>query len=240
MKQRIICKALAVAVIILFLVVGIQPGIAVQPETYMDVEPKDYLFQTIIYIANDPDVKELFEQYKPEMFKFDIDRSVYRQILLRNPRLMFNTLFTKPSLSVEYLNKCYNNGIRITNILGEDKVIETIENFEFTDTKLFDELNSIISKDEELSKRLSTLTEMNNYIKTDLDYPIICGILFLLTIGFAIPAVVLLIPFLMYNEEEIIFPVVFYFLCLLSAIFGPPFVVFGLIYIYGCTDFPPY
>ena len=37
MKQRIICKTLAVAVIILFLGVGVQPAIAVTPET-TDIE----------------------------------------------------------------------------------------------------------------------------------------------------------------------------------------------------------
>jgi len=183
MKQRIICKTLAVAVILLFLGLAIQPSVAVQPDTEIEVEPKDYLFQTIIDIANNPDVKELLEQYNNDFFKVDIDRSVYHKILVRNPRLLFNTLFTKPSMSVEYLNKCYNNGIGITNTLGEDKVIETIENVEVTDTKLFDEFKNIITKDEELSNRLETLKEMNSDLKSVSpfeDHPIICSILFLI------------------------------------------------------------
>ena len=118
-----------------------------------------------------------------DLFRVDIDRSNYRKILLRNPRLMFNTLFTKPSMSIEYLNKCYNQGIEVTNIIGEDKVIETIENIEVTDIKLFDELDDIIFKDEELSIRLTTIKELNEGFNPDLsfwDYPNLCVVLFVI------------------------------------------------------------
>ena len=182
MKQRIICKGLAVAAIVLFLGLAVQPSIAVQSETEIEIEPKDYLFQTIIDIANNPDVKELIEQYDNDLFKVNIDRSVYRKLMLRNPRLLFNTLFTKPSISVEYLNKCYNNGVEITNILGEDKVSEIMENVEVTDRKLFDEFKNIITKDEELSNRLEILKEMNKEQYINSEYQIICSVAMLLVI----------------------------------------------------------
>jgi len=177
MIKGILGKGLPVAVIILFLGLAIQPSVAVQPEQEIDVEPKDYLFQTIIDIANNPELKELLEQHKYDFFKVDIDRSVYRKLLIRNPRMFFNTLFTKPSLSIDYLNKCYNKGIEITNILGEDKVIEMIESIEVTDTRVFDELNNIISKDEELYNRLATLKEMNKELNSVVplrNFTIIC------------------------------------------------------------------
>jgi len=183
MKNRLICKALAVAVILLFIGLAIQPSVAVQPETEMDIEPKDYLFQTIIDIANNPEVKNLLGKYSNDLFKVDIDRSVYRKLFLRNQRLFRSLILTKPSLSVEYLDKCYNNGVEITDILGEDKVLEIIENVEVTDTKLFDEFKNIITKDEELSNRLETLKEMNSDLKSVSpfeDHPIICSILFLI------------------------------------------------------------
>jgi len=188
MNQRIICKTLAVAVIILFIGLAIQPSIAVQTETEIDIEPKDYLFQTIIDIANNPEVKNLLEKYGNDLFKVDIDRNVYRKLFLRNPRLMFNTLFTKPSMTIEYLDRCYNKGIEITNIIGEDKVIEIIKNAEVTDTKLFNEINDIITNDEELSSRIETLKEMNTESNSILGYPypIICSILGLLAIPFFI------------------------------------------------------
>lgn len=181
-------KIIVFCVIALFVCVGFQSAFATEPITSTDIikeeeiEPEDYLFQTIIDILNNPEVKNLLEQYKFDFFKVDIDRNVYRKLLIRDPRLMFNTLFTKSSLSVEYLDKCYNNGIEITNILGEDKVLEIIENVEITDTKLFDEINDIILKDEELSNRLVILNEMNKDIDPDTpwEYPVICAILLLI------------------------------------------------------------
>ena len=186
MKQRTICKALTVAVILLFLGLAIQPSVAVKTETELDIEPKDYLFQTIIDIANNPEVKELLEQYGNDLFKLDIDRSVYRKLLLRNPRLIFNTIITKPSMSIEYLTNCYNNGIEITDILGEDKVLEIIESVEVTNTKFYEKLNNIITNDDEISNQLARLTNINNALITKNDYkdnPLFCAILKILFLG---------------------------------------------------------
>ena len=188
-KMRdLLSKTLVVGVIGLFIGVGIQPALAiVQPELEVDVGPKDYLFQTFINIANNPDVKKLLEQYKYDLFKVDIDRSIYLKILFKNPRLMFNMLFTKPSMSIEYLNKCYNNGIEITNILGEEIVLETIENVEITDTKLYDELNNIISQKEEISSGLETLKEINKELNPVTPFEdIICPIAYSLFLLFCI------------------------------------------------------
>ena len=192
MKQRIISKGLAVAVILLFLGLAIQPSIAVQPETEIEVEPKDYLFQTIIDIANNPEVKKLFKQYKYDLFEVDIDKGVYRKLLSRNPRLLFDTLFTKPSITSEYLDKCYNNGVEITNIIDEDKVLEIMENVEITDTKLFDGLNDILNN-KDLAERLETIKKINKETNSNTpiwdNYPIICSIMFLILIIFFIPLV---------------------------------------------------
>ena len=173
---------------ILFLGVGIQPAIAtVEPkEDIKDVEPKDYLFQTIIDIANNPDVKELFEQYEYDLLKVDKARSIYRKILFRNPRLFFNTLLTKPSITYDYLDKSYNKGIEITNIIGNDIVLEMIESIGVTDIEIFDKLNKIIMNDEELSDRISILKEINKELNPDdtsledFPYPIICSILMII------------------------------------------------------------
>jgi hypothetical protein len=244
MKQRIIGKGLVVAVILLFLGLSIQPSVAVQTETDIEIEPKDYLFQTIIDIANNQDVIELLKQYKYDLFSVDIDRSVYRKLFFRNPRLLFNTLFTKPSLSVEYLDKCYNNGIEITDILGEDKTLETIENVEVTDTKLFDELNNIISKDEELSGRLEILKEINNELTFDppLQDTIICKIGILIVV-YEFMRLWLLSKIVNYLKEifnEI--PIVIELLFKIPMFFrGSIFVVTGVIIgLLGCFGFPPY
>jgi len=175
-------KTFVVGVIVLFVGVGIQPAFATaQQEVEVDIEPKDYLFQTIIDIPNNQDIKNLIEQYKYDLFKVDIDRNFYRKLFLRNPRLYHSIIFSKSSLTSEYLDKCYKNGIKITNLLGEDKVLENIEKIEITDTSIFDEFNNIINRDEKLSNRLKTLKEMNteknSYMPSWENYPIICSIM---------------------------------------------------------------
>jgi len=240
MKQRIICKALAVAVIILFLGLAIQPSVAtVQPETEIDIEPKEYLFQTIIEIANNPDVNSLLEQHRNDLFKVDIDRSIYRKLFLRNPRLLLNMLFTKPSITCEYLDKCYNNGIEITNIIGEDKALELIESIKVTDIEVFDELNEIVLNNEELSDRLVVLEEMNKGYVSDLtwEFPVICNIL-------AIILVVLFIPVLFClslmekvhgDLKSIINSIMMTYL---FVVFGIPFLLyFG---VFKCDEFLPW
>ena len=218
-------KLLAFGVIVLFIGMGVQPAIATieQEEIISDVEPKNYLFQTIIDIASNPEIKELLEKYNPDLFKVDIDRGIYRKLFLRSPRLMCNTLFTKPSISVEYLDKCYNQGIEITDIIGEDKTLEILENVEVTDIKLFDELNNIISNDEELLSRIETLKEMNNEMNPILGYSIICSILEFL----AMPWIFLLD--LVYYLQDFIF--ISLFLTFIVAFIG--FIPIGVIVVFA-------
>jgi hypothetical protein len=188
MNQRIILKTLVVAVIILFIGVGIQPAIAiVEPkEEIIDVEPKDYMFQTIIDIANNPEVKNLLEQYDNDLFKVDIDRSVCRKILLRNPRLFRSLMFLKPSVSFENLEYIYNLGLEIIDTIGEDKAIEIFESIEYNDIELFYESNKIISNDAELSNRLETMNEINSKYDRFWTFPIFCLILVTINIPIVI------------------------------------------------------
>ena len=142
----------------------------------VDIEPKDYLFQSIIDIVNNPDVKSIFGQYNNDLFKFDIDRNVYRRILYRNPRLIFSLLSTKPFINYELLDKCYNQGFEITNILGEDKTIEILESLEINNLEMFEKLNNKITKYIDLPNKIKNLIKMNE------DNVIICSILFLIFI----------------------------------------------------------
>jgi len=205
----------------------------------IDIEPKDYLFQTIVDIANNPDVKELFEQYDNDLFSVDVDKSVYRKLFLRNPRQMINTLFTKPSMSIEYLDKCYNNGIEITNVLGEDKVLEIIENVEVTDTKLFDELNNIISKDVELLGKIETLKGMNKEVEESPpleNYPKLCAILMGIAMAFLFPCGWCYIFYQIFYENQVLRLIFSSFGMFTGAMF------FTLAYIFGglCYGFPPH
>jgi len=174
-------KGLIVSVLLLFIGMSVQPAIAtVEPEEeIIDVNSKNYLFQTIINIANNPDIKNLLEQYIYDLLRIDIDRSVYRKLLLRNPRLITSFICSKPRLTCEFLDKCCNMGIEITKIIGENKVLEIIESYELIDKELYYELNNIILEDEELPNRLSTLKKMNkelNPVTPFMNHPIQCFI----------------------------------------------------------------
>lgn len=186
-KLIMLYKTLVVGVVILFISIAVQPSIAtIQPEKKINLEPKDYLFQTIINIANNPDVKSLLEQYNHEILTSDYDyKGVFSQLLFKKPRLLFSMLFTKPSITYDYLEKSYNKGIKITNILGEDKVFEVLESVEISNPKVFDELNNIILNDEELSSRIATLKEMNKEFDPVAPLeanPVVCGTLALILI----------------------------------------------------------
>lgn len=188
MKQRMLSKGLTVAVIILFLGLVIQPSVAVQPETEIEVEPKDYLFQTIINIANNSDVKNLLEKYKFDFLKVDIDRSIYRKILFNNSRLLHSLLFTKPAVTHNNLNWLYNQGIKIIDIIGEDKALELIEKVKIKDKSVFEELNCIIENDVELSENIGYLAKLNNDLEAtgifSKIHDTVCGILLGISMAF--------------------------------------------------------
>jgi len=186
-KPILLYKTLVVGVIVLLISVAVQPSIAtIQPKEEKNIEPKEFLFQTIINLENNPDVQSLLEQYNNKILISDYDyKSVLSQLLFKKPRLLFSMIFTKPSVTYDYLEKSYNKGIKITNILGEDKALEVLESVEISNPKVFDELNNIILNNEELSSRIATLKEMNKEFNpiAPLDAnPIVCGTLALILI----------------------------------------------------------
>jgi len=237
---------LVVGITILFLGLAVQPSIAtLQPEVKTDVETKNYLFQTIIDITNNPEVKNLFEQYKYDLFKVDIDRSVYRKIFFRNPRVLFQLIFTKPSMSHKYLNFAYNQGIKITSIIGEDKAFELIESIKVTDTKLFDELNDIIVNNEELSDRLVVLEEMDKEYVSDLTwdysvYEVICNILWKLLIASLILYGFILLFDYMFNQNSVISRFLYYYIEIpyIYIVIAPPFLLYFKVF--ECEELPWY
>ena len=190
MRNNLLKKGLVIGIIILFF------GIAVQPITSSDItqkgeieqvdeieQTKDYLFQTLIDIANNPDVKELLKG-NYEVITSDYEfKSVFRQILFKKPMLFFSMLFTRPKLTHKYLDTSYNRGCEITNVIGEDKTLDIIESIGITNPKILDDLNNIIMINEELSNKIIVIVEMNKVLKPDApfeDYPLICGILLLI------------------------------------------------------------
>ena len=97
-------------------------------------------------------------EYNHNIFNFDYSgKYIFRQLLFRNPELLFTILFSKPKITTQYLDKAYNQGIELVNIIGEEKVLEMLDSIEITNTKLLDDLNNIIINDKELNNRILKL-----------------------------------------------------------------------------------
>jgi len=187
-KNNFIKKGFTIGIIIIFFIISVKPGIAtIQKKEESNIELKNFLFQTIIDTAKNPEVKNLLEQYNHNLFPPDYNyRSVFSQLQLNKPRLLFNILFTKSSITFDYLDKCYNRGIEIINILGEDKAFEILESNKITDTEFLKKFNNIIIKDEILYNKIATLNEKNKEFKTGQylnGYPIICRIIGIIDIS---------------------------------------------------------
>jgi hypothetical protein len=238
-----VSKGLTVAVIILFLSIGIQPAIAtVEPEQEIEIESKDYLFQTIIDISNNPNVKELLDKYDNDLFEVNIDKSVYHKLLLRNPRLFRSLIFTRPSISIEYLNGCYNKGIEIINSLGVDKASDIVETMKITDKGMFDQLYNFIIIDEEILFRLETLKEINKELDYE-DFPIICSVLG----AFIICSIIIFAPFeilfsiLEAAGLEIIYSILYLLTMPLLLPISIVYIIVAIIFfVLNCLNFPWY
>jgi hypothetical protein len=206
-------KMLVIGTIILFLGVGVQPAIATvqSKEEIIFDKSKDFLFQTIIDIANNPDVISLLEQYDNNFVDVEVERSVYWKILLRNPFIFFNLLLTKPTNTHRYLNKCFRMGNEITNILGEDKTLDIIESVVVTDKDIYYELDKVIKKDEILSEKLDSLRKINKEVYSvspTLDSPLLhIYIIIILLILFIILSTLGIINFFT-NDKFIVFVII--------------------------------
>ena len=198
-------KGLVIGIVFLFIGVGVYPAIAVEPITPTNItqeeeiivveetEPKDYLFQTIIDIANNPDVNELLNQIEDEWkndncyIRWDFNcKSVFQKLLLRKPTLLVSMLFTEPSITHEYLESSYNRGCKVTNALGEENVIEIVESVEINNPEILDELYNIIMNDEELYDRIITLGEMNEGFDINLPFSNLSSICSILLVLFSV------------------------------------------------------
>jgi len=144
MKKNFLSKTLVMCTVLLFVGVGAQSAFAVETPEKEEVEPQDYLYETIIAIANNPDVKELFEEHKNNIeFEFN-NKYIFRQMLFKSPQILWPMVFTKTKTTTQYLDESYNQGLEIVEIFGEEKAFEMLDSVEITYSELIEDLNNII------------------------------------------------------------------------------------------------
>ena len=176
MKNDLLSKTLVMSIILLFIGIGVQSAFAIDIPEKEEIEPKDYLFETIVAISNNPEVQDLLDEYK-DSFNFNLNNQyIFRQLFFKNPDLLCSMVFTKTKTTSKYLDNTYNQGVELVDIFGEKKTMEMLDSIELTNPELLDDLYQIIINDAELSNRISTLDEMNNETSS------ICKILFILGI----------------------------------------------------------
>ena len=204
-------KILVVSIVVLFIGIGIHPAFAKHPMgstdaikdngnyEATDIDPKDYLFQTIIDITNNHEAWILFESMKvegcPIRYNYDF-RDLYREILFKKPLLFVSIILSRTGISHSYLNNCYRIGSDITDIIGEYRVNEIIDSTQVVNTDFFHKLNDILMEDEVLSSRISTLMEINYDFKDDIPFKnvsTICVILLILYITYSFRSIFSLI-----------------------------------------------
>jgi len=214
-------KGLAISIIVLFIGVSFQPIIAentisVVKESNSNVDfedAKEYLFQIIIDISINPDVKNLFEQlkYDQKIFTSDYDyKSAFLQILFKKPRLLKSILFTRPKMTCEYLETNYNKGLEIIDILGIEETSKMMESVKITNPDLFNEFKIIIENDKDLSNRISVLEEVNNNLKSNLGFQnnsTICNILYIIFIPIGLGTIfsAILMDWAMYRDNQLLY-----------------------------------
>ena len=119
------------------------------------------------------EVKEVFERVKKDYFK----------ILLNNPKLLTKICFNKPEITYDYFEKSYNKGLEISEILGEKEIIEMTESLSQLNPEIIYDIRDIFTNDEEISKRLTKLSEMNDELRTEAPFDgfkIICAFLYII------------------------------------------------------------
>jgi len=233
MRKEWLMKFLALCVIVLFIGVSFQPIIAEETvstkeesnyENYSFDEAKEYLFQTLVDISNNPDVKEFLIEHKRDLIRNNNDnyfKNAIQKINSQNPKLLKSVLFTKPEITVEYYETSYNRGLEIVDILGREKSSKFIEYISTFNPELFDELKDIIGNDDELYNKVLALKKIS-FSNND----IICMIITLLWFP-VLPILFFDIAIWVLIEYLPFFPVLEKIFILTFAIFINPLIVIG-------------
>lgn len=244
MKKDILSKTLVMGIIFLLVGLSVYPTVAEElislesNSKNEEEDAKDYLFQTLIDVVNNPCVKKLIEQSKDNLknvLNVDFNSTIiFKKILFENPGLIFTMLFIKPSFSHKYLNKLYDQGIKLFNIIGEDEALKMVESVHFNNQGFYNDFNNIIENDEILSNKFSTLEEMNeiNPKTPQWPFPIICTNLFFCWLPFFLLSYFLLVIDLLFGIIPIIDNFVLFIIDILLAPFMNIFV--SLAEMFGC------
>ena len=143
-------KIIVIGIIALFVCFGFQSAFAVEPIkladiSKVDIEPKDYLFETIVAFANNPEIEDLLEGYNHNIINFNYDgRYIRRQLLFKDSELLFSIASTKLEITTQYLDKGYKQGLELIEIIGEGRIYEILDSVEISEYDIFADLYNAV------------------------------------------------------------------------------------------------
>jgi hypothetical protein len=184
-----ILKSTVIVITLLFIGLAFQPIVSTNELKKGQMEPNNYLYDTIINIVNTPEINELLNQIVNEWkndnyyMKWDFDsKIVFKNLLLKKPNLLMSIVFSESSVTNDYLESSYKKGCEAIKILGEKNALDIIESVEITNPDILDELDNFIMNNEELYDRITTLEELNENSESlpFRNYSVICKTLLIL------------------------------------------------------------
>ena len=189
--RKTILKTLVVGITLLFIALAFQPTVSTNEVRKGEVDPKQYLFETIIEIKNNPDINEILSQIEDnwnnhynDYIDWDFSgKEVFQNLIIKRPYLLYKMLFTVPSITYDYLDTSYDRGCKVINALGEKNAIDIVESVELVNPEILDDINYYIINDEDLQERISTLQVLNYELDEATpfrNYSMICKLLLIL------------------------------------------------------------
>jgi hypothetical protein len=138
-------------------------------QVYVTEDVKHLLFQTVIDFTKDEDFLKILDLngYDFVMNTYDF-RVLYGKLIMKNPMIIISLLKTKPTLSEDYLEIMYKQGVEISNLLDESEINSLIDSIKLNDEDIKEEMKDKISSNSRLQKNIDLIDDLNcncNYDK---------------------------------------------------------------------------
>jgi hypothetical protein len=185
MKERMLCKGLVFAVILLFIGVAIQPGISTNThDEKTDIDAKDYLFQTILDMVNNQEIQDIIQ-------KSEIRGSLINSLhmpgvifLLMKLRTNFRLSSLSSFLTKSFLEYAYRMGVKLSRTIDVSKMHSIIQRYQMSNQKVQKEINTVIENNANLKAEITQLSSLNCDCEANgpinWSFPVICTFLFIL------------------------------------------------------------
>jgi len=133
-----------------------------------EIDQKELLFQTIVDIVNNKEIQKV------------ILGSEITEKRFFDPGMRFS-VFNPPVLTEKFLKRMYTMGVILSKTIGKSKIHSMVEQYQVNNQGMQKEITAVIEKDATLNAEITQLShsdcDCEKDSATDLDFPVICEIL---------------------------------------------------------------